>query len=99
MSAFFETVMLICFGFSWPISVVSNYRSRTARGMSPSFNILIIAGYIAGIAAKIISGSFNFALAVYVLNLILVSLNLLIYFRNVRLDRKRDAAAAHASVK
>ena len=88
MSAIFETVMLVCFGFSWPISVVNNYRSRTAKGMSPFFILLIMAGYIAGIAAKILSGNCSFVLAVYVLNLILVSANLLIYFRNLRLDRE-----------
>lgn len=91
MASIFETIMLVCFGFSWPISVVNNYRSRTARGMSPSFILLIMSGYVAGIIAKIISGNFNYVLAVYVLNFILVSLNLVLYFRNRRLDREREA--------
>lgn len=91
MSALLETVMLVCFGFSWPISVVGNYRSRTAKGMNPSFTVLIMTGYIAGIAAKIISGNFSMVLLAYILNLILVSVNLLIYFRNTKLDRAREA--------
>lgn len=90
MSAIFETVMLVCFGFSWPISVINNYRSRTAKGMSPFFILLIMSGYIAGIAAKILSGNFSFVLAVYMINLVLVSANLLICFRNIRLDRARE---------
>ena len=89
MSAIFETVMLVCFGFSWPISVVNNYRSRTAKGMSPFFILLIMAGYLSGITAKLLSGDCSFVLAVYILNLILVSVNLLIYFRKVRIDREK----------
>ena len=49
-----ESMMLLCFGFSWPISVVNNYRSRTTRGMSLPFILLIIFGYICGITAKLI---------------------------------------------
>ena len=49
-----ETVMLVCFGISWPVSLIRNVRARTAKGMSLGFILLIIAGYIAGIAAKII---------------------------------------------
>ena len=89
MSVIFETVMLVCFGFSWPISVVKNYRSRTAKGMSPLFILLIMSGYLAGITAKILSGNYTFVLAVYILNLVLVSLNLLIYFRNIRIDQEK----------
>ena len=93
MSVFFETVMLVCFGFSWPISVVNNYRARTAKGMSPFFILLIMAGYIAGIAAKILSGNYSYVLAVYVINLVLVSINLLIYFRNTKIDRETAKSA------
>ena len=91
MSAIFETVMLVCFGFSWPISVVNNYRSRTAKGMSLFFILLIFLGYAAGIAAKLLSGNDSFVLAVYGINLVLVGTNLLIYFRNVRLDREQES--------
>ena len=88
MAEILEIVMIVSFGFSWPISVVNNYRSRTAKGMSPFFILLIMSGYLAGIAAKILSGNYSFVLAVYILNLVLVSLNLLIYFRNLRIDQK-----------
>jgi len=95
MSAFFETVMLVCFGFSWPISVINNYRSRTAKGMSPFFILLIMSGYIAGITAKILSGNCSFVLAVYILNLLLVSINLLLYFRNKKIDRQKKTFSLH----
>ena len=91
MSSVFESVMLVCFGLSWPLNVVKAYRARTAKGMSLPFILLIISGYIAGIAAKLISGQTNYVLIVYLLNLAIVSVNVLVYFRNVSLDRKKTA--------
>lgn len=90
MTEILESVMLICFGFSWPITVYKNIRSRTAKSMSLGFILLIITGYVAGIAAKIGSGNVGFVLAVYILNLIMVMLNLFVYFRNTHLDRKNE---------
>lgn len=91
MSSIFEAVMLICFGLSWPLNVVKAYRARTAKGMSLPFILLIISGYISGITAKLISGQINYVLIVYFLNLAIVSLNVLVYFRNVALDKKAAA--------
>ena len=88
-----ETMMLLCFGFSWPISVVNNYRSATTRGMSLPFILLIIFGYICGITAKLISHNISYVLAVYIFNLLAVSANLLVYFRNKKLDRARNATS------
>ena len=92
MSGIFETVMLVCFGLSWPLNVIKAYRARTAKGTSLPFILLIITGYIAGITAKLISGQVNYVLVVYLLNLAIVSLNVLVYIRNSALDRK----VAHA---
>ncbi len=83
-----EAAMLICFGLSWPISLMKNIRARTARNMSLQFILLICLGYVAGITAKLLrGGSLTFVLAVYLLNLAIVSANLVVYFRNRRLDR------------
>jgi len=90
MASILETVMLICFGFSWPINVMKAYRAGTAKGTSLPFILLIITGYIAGIAAKLVAGKTNYVLVVYILNLVMVSLNLAVYFRNVALDKKRE---------
>ena len=86
MPEILETLMFICFGMSWPMNVYRNYKARTARGMSLLFILLIISGYVAGIGAKILTGNFTYVLAVYVLNLLFVSINLLVYVRNRRLD-------------
>ena len=89
MGSILETVMLVCFGFSWPLNVIKAYRAKTAKGTSLPFVLLIITGYIAGISAKLISGQINFVLIAYILNLAIVSLNVIVYFRNVSLDKKR----------
>ena len=91
MAEILETIMLVCFGFSWPMSVIKNYRARSAKGMSLSFIVLITMGYITGIMAKLVSHNYSFVLIVYVINLIMVSSNLVIYARNLRLDRRREA--------
>ena len=89
MGSILETVMLVCFGFSWPLNVMKAYKAKTAKGTSLTFIMLIIIGYIAGISAKLISGQINYVLIAYILNLAIVSLNVIVYFRNVSLDKKR----------
>lgn len=89
MESILETVMLVCFGFSWPLNVMKAYKAKTAKGTSLPFVLLIITGYIAGISAKLISGQINYVLIAYILNLAIVSLNVIVYFRNVSLDKKR----------
>jgi hypothetical protein len=79
----------VCFGFSWALNVMKAYKEKTAKGTSLPFVLLIITGYIAGISAKIISGQINYVLIAYILNLAIVSLNVIVYFRNVSLDKKR----------
>lgn len=92
MSSILETVMLICFGLSWPINVMKAYKARTTKGTSLWFILLIITGYIAGIAAKFLNPEykFNYVLVVYFINLAIVSLNLVVYFRNKKLDAAQE---------
>ena len=88
MAEILETIMLICFGFSWPMNLIKNYKAGTAKNMSLPFIILIITGYVAGIAAKLIAHRINYVLAVYILNLIMVSGNLVVYFINKKKDEQ-----------
>ena len=89
MGSILETVLLVCFGFSWPLNVMKAYKAKTAKGTSLPFILLIVAGYIAGITAKVITDQINYVLIAYIVNLAIVSLNIVIYFRNVSLDKKR----------
>jgi hypothetical protein len=88
MAPIFETVMLVCFGLSWPLNVIKAYKARTTKGTSLPFILLIITGYLAGITAKLVSGQINYVLVVYLLNLVIVSLNVAVYVRNAALDRR-----------
>lgn len=97
LASILEAVMLICFGCSWPMNLVRNYKAKTAKSMSLGFIILIISGYVAGIIAKFVT---VFALGksvawyvfvVYFFNLIVVSANLVVYFINRNLDRQAAA--------
>ena len=90
MGLILETVMLVCFGFSWPLNVMKAYKARTAKGTSLPFILLIMTGYISGIGAKIISNQMNYVLIAYLINLAIVSLNVVVYFRNVALDKRRE---------
>jgi hypothetical protein len=105
----FEAVMILCFGLSWPISIRKSYLSRTAKGKSLFFEVFIWAGYIFGISRKIIQicidkvpadsvAAFLFYLAgaFYILNFVEITIDMLLYFRNTKLDAERDAAAAKA---
>lgn len=89
MAEILETLMLICFGFSWPISAYHNYRAKTAQGTSLSFMLLILLGYLAGITAKLLSHNYSYALIAYLFNLTVVFCNLLIYLRNRHFDNIR----------
>ena len=55
MTEILEAIMLVCFGLSWPISLIRNIQQKTAAGMNIYFILLIILGYLAGITAKLIS--------------------------------------------
>ena len=89
MSQILETMMVVCFGISWPLSVVKSYRARTAKGKSLVFLLAIWIGYICGISGKLIGGNVNYVLIMYFINLFVVSTDLVLYFRNRALDQKR----------
>ncbi len=94
MAELLESTMLICFGLSWPMNLAKNIKARSAKTMSLQFILLIIAGYIAGICAKFYNHKFNYVLVVYLLNLVVVSANLVVYFINRHYDRQAKAANA-----
>ncbi len=70
--SFFEAAMLICFGASWPFAVIKTYKSKSVKGKSRLFLILIILGYICGMINKILN-SVDIVFWLYVVNLLLVS--------------------------
>ena len=94
MASIFETLMLICFGCSWPLNLAKSIRSKTAKGKSVMFQYAILLGYIFGICGKFVSGNINYVLVLYFINLAMVTADTILYYPNCRLDRERDAQAA-----
>ena len=95
MSELLEITMILCFGASWPMNVIKSYKVRTAKGNSLAFLCLIFLGYIAGIASKFMNEAYMaafsekwYVLFFYFLNLAMVTADILLYFRNRKLDQK-----------
>lgn len=93
MSELFEIIMIVCFGASWPINLRKAMVSKSTKGVSPAFLCLILVGYIAGIISKLINpaymASFStkwYVLIFYFINVVMVVLNLAVYFRNKKLE-------------
>lgn len=97
-----EALMILCFGLSWPISIKKSYSSRTAKGKSLFFEVFIWIGYVFGIVRKFMLLTpemtqnpsqhwlFFLAWAFYFLNIIEITIDMLLYFRNKKLDEKAD---------
>lgn len=90
MAGITEAIMLICFGISWPISAYKSFKSRQTGGKSLLFLILIDVGYVVGLVGKILYRP-DYVIVVYCINLFFVSLDLALYFRNRRLEKRQAA--------
>ena len=91
MSEILEITMVLCFGASRPLNLWKNYWSRSAEGKSLAFLVLIFTGYLLGIAGKLLAPSCKwYVLFFYILNCVMVGIDLLLYARNRRLDRQRN---------
>ena len=77
-----EAGMLFCFGFAWPFNIYKSYKARSNSGKSLLFLIVIWLGYLLGIIHKALSPVHDFVLWLYVLNLILVSIDISLFYRN-----------------
>lgn len=85
----FEIIMLVCFGAAWPFSIYKSYTSRSVSGKSPYFLMIVMAGYVSGILHKLFY-SYDQVIFMYGLNFLLVSTDLALYFRNLRLLKQGE---------
>ena len=101
-SSIMEKLMVICFGISWPLNIVKAWKARTAKGTSVLFYLFIWSGYIFALIGKIVMIIYKqpqawyvtvpwYVLFFYVLNALMVSGGILIYFRNRRLDKADES--------
>ena len=97
MSEILEVIMIVSFGASWPMNVMKSWKARTAKGKSLAFLCLILFGYVAGITGKFLNPVYMseisekwYVLFFYFLNFIMVGADLILYFRNKKLDAQRE---------
>lgn len=98
MAEILEVIMIVSFGASWPLNVIKSYKARTTKGKSLAFLCLIFFGYIAGICSKLLNEAYMmsfstkwYVLFFYVLNLIMVGIDLCLYARNYRIDKEMQS--------
>ena len=92
-----EATMLILFGISWPFNLMKSIRTKSTKGKSLLFLVLVDVGYIAGISSKFFSTTFVWAtdwwvFAIYVINFCFVTADLIVYFINK--NREKEALPA-----
>ena len=90
MAQIFEAVMLVCFGLSWPISIIRSWKTRTAKGKSYWFLVFALVGYISGLSGKFISGNVTYVVFFYSLNTLMVGTDLVLTIRNTIWDRRAE---------
>lgn len=89
MADILETLMIVSFGISWPLNIIRAYRSRSTGGKSILFDYFILFGYICGIISKAMTHTFNLAFWFYIPNIIMVACDVILYFRNKKLEQAK----------
>ena len=92
MADIFELLMIVCFGISWPLNIYKAWKARTTKGSSVQFYFLILVGYLFGITSKVLKlrsgvSTPGYVWFFYILNSVIVTCGILVWFRNLRLDR------------
>ena len=82
----FEIAMLICFGAAWPFSIHRSWKSGKTGGKSVGFLFIILVGYACGIANKLFY-HFDSVIYLYVLNMLMVSVDTILWFRNKKREK------------
>jgi len=94
MEQIFEVLMIVCFGVSWPFNIAKSWKAKTARGKSLLFEVCILVGYICGIAGKFITGNVTYVLIAYLINVVMVTIDILLTLRNMAMDKLADRKVA-----
>ena len=84
----FEAIMLLCFGLAWPFSIYKSATSHSIAGKSPIFLIALLVGYVSGIIHKALYSP-DIVMVLYILNLIMVTADFLLYLRNAKEQKQK----------
>ncbi len=84
MNSILESIMMICFGASWPMAILKTLRVKNPAGKSILFLCLIEIGYLSGLASKLLYTPRDPVIWLYLLNIAMVGtdLSLTLYYRN-----------------
>jgi hypothetical protein len=85
--SYFEIAMLVCFGAAWPFSIYRSYVSKSTKGKSAVFLIIVIIGYASGILHKMMY-SFDGVIWCYIVNMVMVIIDTSLYYRNRFLEKQ-----------
>ena len=91
MGDFFEMLMVLSFGISWPVSIVKTWKSKSVAGKSILFSVFIWIGYVFGVSSKFIKNSINYVVFFYIPNLIFVSIDILLYLYKRKKEKNASA--------
>jgi hypothetical protein len=86
MQSVLEAAMIVFFGISWPINVMKTYRTKSTKGKSLLFLMLIFVGYLFGITAKVLF-SMNYVLFFYLFNTFFVGCDILLFLHYRKVER------------
>lgn len=78
--SYYEILMLVCFGISWPVAVIKTYKTKTVKGKSFLFLVLILLGYVFGIIHKLIY-NLDYVIWLYIINGLLVFADMALWFK------------------
>ena len=90
----FEAGMMVCFGISWPIAALKTYRCKCVHGKSIHFSMLILLGYMCGIAHKVLD-DMDWVFWLYILNTFFLLVDMYLYW----IYRNNKAPAADEKYK
>ena len=104
IASIMEMLMVVCFGLSWPLNITKAWKARTAKGTSLLFYAFIWVGYVFAIVGKLLLIAYHapqpwyvtvkwYVLFFYILNTLMVTAGILIYFRNRALDKWAERKA------
>lgn len=91
----FEVLMLVCFGAAWPFSIAKSYTSRKNAGKSILFLFILVLGYASGIVHKLCYHQ-DRVVWLYALNGLMVTVDIALYFRNMRIEKSAGRAGGNA---
>ena len=87
----FELLFIVFIACAWPISIIRMIRNKSTKGKSIIFSAILLLGYVFGISHKVIH-SLDWVLAVYFLNVLLISADTVVYFYIKTKYEKRTAS-------